>query len=78
MTVPWWGWFLVALWCLPAVWGAFGLLFLQPEFRALDAQDEIPKPIPLSRKLLTFPLLTVVLVFLWPVMAWSEYRHAHH
>jgi hypothetical protein len=75
MIMPWWGWVLVAVWCFPAVHGTFVLLFHEP-FRCLTEEGEPVKPVPLSRKLLGFPVVLGLLVIIWPWVYWSEYRHS--
>jgi hypothetical protein len=75
MDLPWWGWGLIALWCLPALYAAVALL-LQKPIGGLDDNGERYKPVPLYRKLIAFPLVLVLLIGLWPWLFWSEYRHS--
>src|SRR4051794_19384668 len=75
MMVPWWGWALIALWCLPGVYCAVALL-LQKPIGGLDEDGKVPQPIPLWRKLLLFPVVLVFLILLWPQVLWSEWRHS--
>ena len=73
MTMPWWGWMLVALWCSPGVYASFALL-LQKPIDGLNDDAEPYKPVPLRRKLIAFSLVLVLLVVVWPWVFWSEYR----
>jgi hypothetical protein len=65
MNLPWWGWLLIGLWCLPGVYATFGLLLQKP----MGGLDENGKPfdaVPLPRRLIVFPLVLVLLVVVWP------------
>ena len=75
MDLAWWGWLLVAVWCLPGVYAAFAVL-LQKPISGLDENDEPYKPIPLLRKLVFFPVVLVLLVIVWPWVFWSEGKHS--
>ena len=75
MSLPWWGWLLVALWCSPGVYAAFALLLQKPG-GGLDEHGKPYRPPPFSRKLVAFPLALIVLVIVWPGILWSEFRHS--
>jgi hypothetical protein len=77
VMLPWWGWVLVALWCLPGIYFAFALL-LQKPIGGLDENGEVPKPIPVFKKVVMFPLVLAILLVLWPHVLWVESRHTRY
>ena len=73
MNLPWWGWLLITLWCLPGVYATFVLLFGK-QIGGREENGEPFKPVPLVRKLIVLPLVLVLLLILWPWEFWSEFR----
>lgn len=75
MKLPWWGWLLMAFWCLPGVYATFALLFQKP-IGGLDDNGEPYESPPIIRRVITFPVVLVLLVILWPWSFWSEFRNS--
>lgn len=72
MDMPWWGWFLIALYCTPGV-RCFVVLTTLPPTRALPEEGEEPfRPLPWRLRAPLLAALFVAVLILWPVVVWTE------